>query len=242
MDGREMTRVLIVEDAEIVATGVRATIQQDSANDVVAAVPSVALASQVLDEQEVDVVVADIRLQDGTSFDLLRLMAAHGMRSAVLIVSSFDLAQYVEAALHTGASGYILKTAPAKELLMAIRTVAAGGWAFDPALVRRTADAKQLTLSDRDRQVVAAVVAGRSNDEIGLDLGISRKTVEARISRLFERFGVSSRVELVRRAEREQWLEPAVSEASRDQASYLERESGALAGSRVMCRDERRED
>lgn len=81
----------------------------------------------------------------------------------------------------------------------------------------RTADAKQLSLSDRDRQVVAALLAGRSNDEIGMDLGISRKTVEARISRLFERFGVTSRVDLARRADREQWLELAVTAPSRDE-------------------------
>ncbi len=208
-----MTNVLVVEDAEIVASGMRATVESDPANRVVAIVPSVAAAEAAIQSQDVDVVVADVRLADGTAFDLLKLLANRPRRPATLIISSFDLAQYVDAALRQGASGYILKTAPARQLLAAIRTVAEGGWAFDPELVTRSTAAKQLGLSARDREVVAGVLAGRSNDEIGLDIGVSRKTVEAYISRLFERFGVGTRVELARRAEKEQWLEPPTSEA-----------------------------
>lgn len=203
-----MRQLLVVEDAEIVASGMRATLEVDPDNHVVAIVPSVELADQVIRTGSVDVIVADVRLSDGTVFDLLKLLSTRATRPATLIISSFDLAQYIEAALRLGASGYILKTARAKELLAAIKTVAEGGWAFDPALVSRSTAAKQLGLSPRDRQVVAGVLAGRSNDEIGGDLGISRKTVEAYVSRLFERFGVATRVELARRAEKEQWLAP----------------------------------
>ena len=210
----QMTRVLVVEDAEIVASGMRATVEEDPDNTVVAIVPSVELAVEVLRTREVDVMVADIRLADGTAFDLLKRISAQATRPPTLIFSSFDLAQYVEAALRLGASGYILKTAPARELLVAIRAVAAGGWAFDRELVSRATAAKQLGLSRRDRQVVAGVMAGRTNDEIGADLGISHKTVEAYMSRLFERFGVSSRAELTQRAEHEQWLEPPLSAIS----------------------------
>lgn len=75
--------------------------------------------------------------------------------------------------------------------------------------------AKQLSLSARDRQITEGILLGRSNDEIGMDLNISRKTVEAHISKLFHRFGMSSRVELAGRAEREQWLARATSNGSR---------------------------
>jgi DNA-binding NarL/FixJ family response regulator len=206
-----MSRLLIVEDSEIVASGIRATLAKDPANEIVAAVPSVAAALATIEERQVDVLVVDVRLEDGTAFDLLKALGQRTEAPAALIVSSFDLAQYVEAALHLGASGYILKTAPAAELLAAVRSVAAGGWAFDPDLVRRASSAKQLGLSERDREVIAGVVAGRSNDEIGADLKISRKTVEAHISKLFLRFGVGTRVELAGRAEREQWLVPPTS-------------------------------
>ncbi len=206
-----MIRLLIVEDSEIVATGIRATLAEDPVNEVVAVVPSIAGALATIAASHVDVIVVDVRLEDGTAFDLLKALGERDDAPAALIVSSFDLAQYVEAALHLGASGYILKTAPATELLAAVRSVAAGGWAFDPELVRRSTSAKQLGLSGRDREVIAGVLAGRSNDEIGADLKISRKTVEAHLSKLFLRFGLGSRVELARRAESEQWLVPPVS-------------------------------
>jgi DNA-binding NarL/FixJ family response regulator len=209
-----MTRLLIAEDAEIVATGLRGTLEQDPANQVVDVVASVQGALDASLSTPVDVLVADIRLSDGTAFDLLQRMSvtpALSHRPACLIVSSFDLAQYVEAALHLGASGYILKTAPSTELLAAVRTVASGGWAFDPDLVSLAGRAKQLGLTPRDREIVAGILAGRSNDEIGADLDISRKTVEAHVSKLFTKFGVATRVELARRAEHEQWLEPVLS-------------------------------
>lgn len=207
-------RLLIVEDTEIVATGLRATLEEDAANVVVAIVDSVSGALQAIRPGEIDVIIVDVRLADGTAFDLLKQLASQDDPPPSLIVSSFDLAQYVDAALRLGASGYILKTALASELLSAVQTVAAGGWAFDPELVRGAHAAKQLGLSIRDRNVIERVLAGRSNDEIGVDLGISRKTVEAHISRLFVRFGVASRVELARRAEREQWLEATTTAAS----------------------------
>lgn len=202
-----MIRLLIVEDTEIVASGIQTTLEQDQDNEIVAILPSVASAEDVLRSRPVDVVVVDVRLSDGTAFDLIKRLSSLERPPAYLIVSSFDLAQYVDAALRLGAAGYILKTAPIAELLAAVRTVAAGGWAFDPELVRKTTAAKQLTLSDRDREVISRLVAGRSNDEIGSDLRISRKTVEAHLSRLYVKFDVATRVELVRRAESEQWLE-----------------------------------
>ncbi|MBA4169638.1 MAG: response regulator transcription factor [Chloroflexi bacterium] len=207
-----MTHLLIVEDTEIVASGIRMTIEGAEENHVVAVVPSVVQAEGFLRSRPIDVVVVDVRLEDGTAFDLMRKVADIDPAPAFLIVSSFDLVQYVDAALRLGASGYILKTAPTSELLGAVTTVAAGGWAFDPDLVRKTGAAKQLTLSERDRQVIDRLVAGRSNDEIGTDLNISRKTVEAHLSKLYVKFDASTRVDLVRRAEREQWLESPTSD------------------------------
>ncbi|HVM29931.1 MAG TPA: response regulator transcription factor [Candidatus Limnocylindrales bacterium] len=210
-----MTRVLIVEDSPLVASGMRATLTGHAEVQVVGEVASVAEATVALREHPIDVAVVDVRLSDGTAFDLLRKVHDLDPHPAFLIVSSFDLAQYVDAALHLGASGYLLKTAPTAEIVRAVLTVADGGWAFDPDLVRKASSAKWLRLSERDRQVIRGVVAGRSNDEIGVDLGISRKTVEAHVSKLLLRFGVGSRVELAARAEREEWLERAESPVER---------------------------
>jgi DNA-binding NarL/FixJ family response regulator len=106
------------------------------------------------------------------------------------------------AALRLGASGFVLKTAPIAELVEAIRRAAAGGLAFG---VRPIGLAPIFTA--REREVVALVVEGRSNDEIGVALGITSKTVEAHLRRLFDRLGLQSRTELATRALREGWLE-----------------------------------
>jgi DNA-binding NarL/FixJ family response regulator len=97
----------------------------------------------------------------------------------------------------------VVKTAPVAELVDAIRRAAAGGLAFG----RRPAAAAAASLTAREREVVGLVVDGRSNDEVGAALGITTKTVEGHLRRLFDRLGVQSRTELATRALREGWLE-----------------------------------
>jgi len=99
--------------------------------------------------------------------------------------------------------GFVVKTAPTAELLDAIRRAAAGGMTFG---VR---PGRGVSLTERERQVVRRVVEGASNDEIGAQLGISTRTVESHLRRLFERLGLASRTELATRALQEGWLEDA---------------------------------
>lgn len=120
---------------------------------------------------------------------------------AVVVLTSYDYPQYADAALRLGAAGFVVKTAPTAELLEAIRRAANGGLHFG---VR---PGNGVTLSDRERDVLRLVVEGASNDEIGVTLGISSRTVESHLRRLFERFSVMSRTELAARALREGWLE-----------------------------------
>jgi len=105
-----------------------------------------------------------------------------------IIVTTFDAPQYVEVAIEMGASGFLLKTAPIEEIVSVVRRVAKGGRVFasDTSHLRR--GKRWHPLLERERDVVAGVLAGRSNDEIGGDLGVSTKTVEWHLSRLFERF------------------------------------------------------
>lgn len=121
-----------------------------------------------------------------------------------MILSAFDYPQYVDAALRLGAAGYILKTDPFPNLVNAIRKVAAGGLAYS---VRPHA-AGSGRLSARELEVVGLVVEGRSNDEIGSRLGISEKTVESHLTRIYDRVEVATRTELATRAVREGWTEP----------------------------------
>jgi two-component system response regulator DesR len=123
------------------------------------------------------------------------------------MLSSFDTPQYIDAAQRLGAAGFLLKTTPTDEILAAVRRVNAGGSAFPLDLVRSGAQSPWKPLTPRERDVLAGLMRGRSNDEIAAELGISRKTVEAYLSRLFARAGALSRTELAVRAERERWLD-----------------------------------
>jgi two-component system response regulator DesR len=150
--------------------------------------------------------VCDVRLPDGSGLKLIEEARATNGGTACLVLSSFDTTQYVATAQRIGAAGYLLKTEPTDTIMAAIRTVAAGGTVFAPL---RAGWHDEFTLSDREREVVAGVVSGQTNDEVAGRLSISRKGVEAHLSRLYERAGVSSRTELAIRAEREGWLDDA---------------------------------
>jgi DNA-binding NarL/FixJ family response regulator len=196
------TRVAIVDDHPVVRAGTAAIIERAEAMELVGTAGDLDVALPYLDAAAVDVLLLDLRL--GTDFGLRALQERSASLPAVVIVTSYDYPQYVDAALRLGAAGYVLKTAPIAELLDAIRRAADGKLAFS---VRPGAPAVQL--SPRERQVVAAVIDGLSNDEIATRLGIAPKTVESHLGRLFERIGVASRTELATRALREGWLETA---------------------------------
>ena len=161
---------------------------------------SIEEASSLLDPSAVDVLLLDIRLGSNSG---LALLGGDEPRPAIVVLTAYDYPQYVTAALRLGASGFVAKTAPVAELVDAIRRAAAGGLAFG----RRPDATAAASLTTREREVVGLVVDGRSNDEVGAALGITTKTVEGHLRRLFDRLGVQSRTELATRALREGWLE-----------------------------------
>ncbi len=191
-------RVAVVDDHPLVREGTAALLGAEVDIEIAGTAGSLDDAAALLAETRPDVVVLDIRLGPDSG---LRLLGADG--PAIVVVTSYDYPQYVEAALRLGAAGFVLKTAPVAELVDAIRRAAAGGLAFGS---RPRAGAAPL-LTARELEVVRLVVDGRSNDEIAASLGIGAKTVESHLRRLFERFGLASRTELATRALREGWLE-----------------------------------
>lgn len=195
-------RVGVVDDHAVVRDGTAALLQRESDIEIVGVAADLTSAAVLL-ALEPDILVVDIRLGDENGFELVRKAAAGG--PAIVILSAFDYPQYVDAALRMGASGYVLKTAPFENLIQAIRQVAAGGMAYSV----RPSTTGQSRLSPREVRVVELVVEGRSNDEIAVRLGISTKTVESHLTRIFERVGVTGRTELATRAVREGWLEVA---------------------------------
>jgi DNA-binding NarL/FixJ family response regulator len=194
-------RVGVVDDHAVVRDGTAALLEREPDIEIVGVAGTLETAAALLALRP-DVLVVDIRLGEQNGFTFVRDAAdAHG--PAVIILSAFDYPQYVDAALRLGASGYVLKTDPFGNLVHAIRQVAAGGVAYSV----RPSPASGRPLSAREIEVVALVVDGRSNDEIAGRLGISSKTVESHLTRIFERAHVASRTELASRAIREGWIE-----------------------------------
>ncbi len=192
-------RVAIVDDHPVVREGTAALLDAKPGLRVVGTASSIEGASSLLDPSAVDVLLLDIRLGTDSGLALLDGVAP---RPAIVVLTAYDYPQYAAAALRLGASGFVVKTAPVAELVDAIRQAASGGLAFG-----RRPDAAAASLTAREREVVGLVVDGSSNDEIGAALGITTKTVEGHLRRLFERLGVQSRTELATRALRQGWLE-----------------------------------
>jgi DNA-binding NarL/FixJ family response regulator len=193
-------RVAIVDDHPVLREGTSALLARQPGIEIAGVAGTVEEAADLVGSGEIDVVLLDIRLGTDSGLRLLTEVPAEE-RPAIVVLTSYDYPQYAEAALRLGASGFVLKTAPIAELLDAIRRAAAGGMAF------ATRPGPAVRLSEREMDVVRLVVDGRSNDEIGAQLGIGAKTVESHLRRLFERLDVASRTELATRALREGWLE-----------------------------------
>lgn len=198
-------RVVLVDDHPVVLGGLGAALAAHPDVEIVGRAGTLAEARMLIERERPDVALVDVRLPDGSGMELLEDQT-ESAQPAFVMVTTFDAPQYVEVAMDMGASGFLLKTAPIEEIVAAVRRVAAGGRVFADRSPPRHGE-RWHRLSERERQIIACVVGGRSNDEISGDLGISRKTVEWHLSRLFERFSVISRVELAMRAEREGWLD-----------------------------------
>lgn len=195
------TRILIVEDHPIVAAGLRTALVGHADLVVAETAGTVAETHAALAAADCDVVLLDLRLPDGSGIDVLRDESRMD-GPAFLILSSFHSPEYVAAAIRMGASGFLLKTASTGEIVDAIERVATGAVLFAGAEVRAARDGGWLPLTPRERDVVAGLIRGRSNDELAAELGVSRKTIESFVTRLLTRYGFASRTELAVYADR----------------------------------------
>ena len=200
MDPAGPIRVAIVDDHPVVREGTVALLGAQPGLVMVGAAESLERAALLLDPAAVDVLLVDIRL--GTTSGL-SLLGDGAPRPAIIVLTAYDYPQYAVAARRLGAAGFVVKTAPIAELVAAIRAAATGSPTFSCSV--DFSGAARMTRLERD--VVRLVIDGRSNDEIGASLGITSKTVEGHLRRMFERLGVQSRTELATRALREGLLE-----------------------------------
>jgi DNA-binding NarL/FixJ family response regulator len=160
-----------------------------------------------------DVVLMDVRMPGKDGIAATRLITAAGPAAKVLILTTFDLDEYVFAGLKAGASGFLLKDAPPAELLTAIRTVAGGDSVLAPTATRRLIDrfvplipdpgerqdrdAVLSKLTDREQTVFVQLAAGRSNREIADDLHLSEGTVKVHVGRILAKLDLRDRVQAV---------------------------------------------
>ena len=202
-----MIRVAIVEDHPATAEGLAALLGKEQDLTVVGTAPDLDKARVLIRSKRPDVVLSDVELAGGgRGFDLL---AETGdttlMVPAIVFLSSFDYPAFYALALERGAAGYLLKTEPISEIVRAIRKAAAGGRTFEVAAIE-VGTGSFRTPSDREVRLIRLLAAGRSNDEIARELGITVRTVESHLRRLFARYGVLSRTELAMFAVREGWI------------------------------------
>ena len=156
-------------------------------------------------EQRPDVVLSDIQLEAGTD-GLEVVSAAHEAGVPAIVLTSFDRSSLMRAAFERGASGFLHKSADVSDFLAAVRRVADGGTAFSAATLDAARSAPRPP-SPREVEVIALIQRGATSDEVGMRLGISSRTVESHVRRLFDRYGVVSRAELAVLAVQEGWIE-----------------------------------
>lgn len=203
----------VVDDHPAISLAVQAASSSETLPAGVRPIRLVATARRVADglallrdaAQRPDVVLCDIQLETGV--DGLQVVGAAkeaGVR--VIVLTSFDRSSLMREAFERGASGFLHKTADVGDILAAVRTVANGGTAFSAAVLDAARSAPRPP-SAREIEVIAGIQRGSTSDEIGARLGISARTVESHVRRLFDRYGVVSRAELAVLAVNEGWLE-----------------------------------
>lgn len=202
-EAQPMLRVAVVDDHPMVVDGLLAGLRSSGLVEVVAQASTAAATHDVLKRADIDVVLLDVRLEDGNGLEILA-QRGRRIRPYVIVLSSFNSRQYVAVATRSGASGFLLKTVPLSQLVQAIRVVAAGGTVFTEAQL----GTRLVALTGREREVVALTMQGLTNKEIADSLGTSKKAVEQHLSEIFAREQIQGgRVELALRAAAEGWLD-----------------------------------
>jgi DNA-binding NarL/FixJ family response regulator len=207
------TSVLLVDDHPVVRAGIRNLLEKAPDIVVVGEASNGTEALKMVNDLTPDVLLLDMEMPGLSGNEVAQQLQKAGVSIKILALSAHDDKQYIQELLANGAAGYLVKEEVPEAIVEAVRGVSRGekGW------VSRRVAAKMSTwmgednqehngLTAREVQVLQAVVAGKTNQEIGLSLGISEKTVEKHLEGIFAKLGVASRVEAAVRAVREGWL------------------------------------
>lgn len=223
-----MIRVLIADDHELMRGGLRAMLGAQADIEVVGEAADGGEAVERAIELRPDVVIMDIRMPRVDGIEATRRLAAHGggdRAPRVLVLTTFDLDEYVWEALRAGAGGFMLKDAPPRQLAEAVRTVAAGESLLAPAITKRLVERFVATppaggsaqrerfaeLTERELEVLGLVARGRSNAEVAGELFLSEATVKTHVTRILAKLGVRDRVQIVVLAYESGLVQPGMS-------------------------------
>jgi DNA-binding NarL/FixJ family response regulator len=202
-------RVLQADDHAAIRAGLRLILEQAPDIEVVAEAADGAVAARQATSLRPDVVLMDIRMPGADGIGATRAITSAGV-AEVLILTTFDIDEYVFGALRAGAAGFLLKSVEPADLVSAVRHVAAGDGVLAPEVTRRmlTAFVRSASepagppahpaignLTDRERQILAALGRGLSNAELAADLRISEATAKTHVSRVLAKLGCTSRVQ-----------------------------------------------
>jgi DNA-binding NarL/FixJ family response regulator len=207
-------RAVLADDHAVVRAGIRQFLEAAGDIQVVAEVGDGLAAVEAVKAHAPDVVVLDIQMPGMTGIEVTRWVRANASRTGVLILSAFDDDPYILAVLQAGANGYVLKTADAADIVQAVHAVHEGKSALDPEIARKVmaqVSGRSLSLpverpTDRELEVLALAARGYTNKAIGLQLGISDRTVQGHLAKTFDKLQASSRTEAVMRAVSVGWL------------------------------------
>jgi DNA-binding NarL/FixJ family response regulator len=200
-------RVLVADDQPLVRSGFRMILEERADLELAGEATDGEQAIALARELDPDVILMDVRMPNLDGVEATRRLVEGGTRARILVLTTFDLDEYVYAAIRAGASGFLLKDVEPADLVDAIRVVAAGNSLFGPAaterLVARFAAAEPRptqsleALTEREREILQLVASGLSNAEVARRLYLSETTVKSHVSSVLRKLGVRDRVQAV---------------------------------------------
>lgn len=202
-------RVLLADDHAVVRAGIRQFLEHAPDIVVVAEADDGEMARSLIEKHRPDVAVLDIQMPQATGIEVTRWIRQHHRETGVLVLTAYDDDPYVMAVLQAGANGYVLKTASPAAIVQAVRDVFEGKSALDPALThklmahlagRGEAPAVPESLTERELEVLALAGKGYTNKAIGVQLGISDRTVQGHLAKTYHKLDANSRTEAVMKA------------------------------------------
>jgi DNA-binding NarL/FixJ family response regulator len=212
----EPIRVILADDHAVVRAGIRQFLEYAGDIQIVAEASDGLEAQLMIESHLPDVAVLDIQMPRASGIEVTRWVRSHYPSVGILVLTAYDDDPYVLAVLQAGANGYVLKTASPADIIRAVRDVHAGKSALDPAvtqkvmaqIIRQESAPFVQELTDREMEVLTLVGQGHTNKAIGAQLGISDRTVQGHLARIFNKLQASSRTEAVMRAVSLGWLPP----------------------------------